>query len=328
MEVVRSFVTAEALTNCVQGLLKTGPPERSHYRGASDHQPHAQRITFESEEFLLVTYNALWPAAVPYLNGLPLPNGKLPGWFAGKSAQMGLEELPLCNSYHQSRREQTILSSILTLMKNSHRVVLCLQEVGAALRRALLAEMTLARMDEEQAGFHMYPAFDADFNGCVTLWTADLDGKMNGLIPEPTKPGQPLSLFGGKLDIHNVHLPFNTKVARQRICERVESTLSPDTTSLLIVGDYNIPTMPQSEFIAKEAVGTQDLIQFAEWMTSLTKREPRFAVHPRSFTNWAPRQNCENPEQNWDHMDNMMMLPANSAVTYAAAPSFWTVEYH
>lgn len=317
------FVSAEQLTNITQGL-KLNPPVRSEFRGASDHQPHAQKITFKGSQFLLVTYNVLWPSAVPYLNGQPLPGGSLPRWFNGVPAQMGLETLPLASGYHQNRREATIIESVLTLLKNSHRVVVCLQECGATLRRALLAEQSLGLVDPEQAGFRMYPSTDVDDHGCIILWTADLNGTMQEDILNP-----PLSLFNDTLHIYNVHLPFRTISGNAMITERLTSRrYEGDSTSVIVAGDYNIPTMPQSQFIRDENFGTQDLIQFADFVERISKRRPHFAVHPRGFTNWAPAQNCEVPEENWDHMDNIMLLPSGPEVDFKCTNSYWTVEYH
>lgn len=319
------FVTAEQLTNAVNALAKLKTmPSHEFYRGTSDHLPHSQVITFKGTSFTLITFNVLLPRCIPYINGIPLPGGKLPGWYKGVESQMGLESSPFASPYDQEHREQTIIRNVLTTLKHSHRTVFCLQECGIKLRNALFKHAAIADTNDTVSGFRMHPQDST--NDCITLWTCDLNGTIEA-------GSSTLSLYDNQIQIHNVHLPFATVQAKEKIrecCIQSSNSLSRggEKPICIIAGDFNVPATAQSAFVFEENVGTADIVEIAEWVADCSKAKVSFALHPRHFTNWAPKINCAQPEHNWDHMDNIMVVDLPGTQALDCFDAFWSCEYY
>lgn len=327
-------MNAEQLTNAVRGLSSVGRPERETYRSVSDHSAHAQIVQFDDIQFTLITLNVLLPRCVPYINGMPMPGQTLPGWYKGVESQMGLEGSPFASPYDQTRRERLIIDTILATLTNSHRTVICLQECGSTLRNALLDRHQPGEVDVEVPAFDMHPSVDRDVGGRITLWTRDMRATVGPAVDNLGHSLRITGKSGAELQIHNVHLPFKTEASRAELKRCIEHSIQHPSGSkvplCVIVGDFNIPTMPQSKFVHDEGLFTSDLIDTTEWITSSYKgSRVVFALHPRHFTNWAPKINCENPEENWDHMDNIMVViqpGVDKSIKFS--PAFWAIEYY
>jgi hypothetical protein len=291
------FLKAEELTEKVLAAR----PSIEAFLGVSDHVPHAQWIKYKNEEeFLLVTFNVLNPAYVSFVNG-DFRHSKPPGWWSTLKDQFGLENAPFADPYNQISRENLIFYSIVSLMRKYRRVVVCIQECGFDLAERLNEARRYDVMEILRV-----PQSERLTDMCVMLCSPDLEplGCYSNGEYVYTK------LFGGKLALYNVHLRYNTKHATETLKEYVGSC-TVGKLDTLIVGDFNIPVQPQSEFVKKENSCTANLIEVSAMLENHLRAQaitPLFALHPNHWTNWVPRRNCKD---NWDHMDNIMLLSSN-----------------
>lgn len=308
----RVFLSAEKLTE----IVRAQSPLLEEHRGVSDHTPNAQEIWFQGQSFILVTFNILAPRCVPYVNLIPFDGGALPHWIKCADDQFGLEKAPFARPYRQVDREGAIMDAITSLFKRNKRVILCLQECDANFHRKLSAKLSLS----------IYPARLTKKDECVTVWSRDFEE-----VEPPRSPLAPFRLFDNKLHLFNVHLSFNTRQARADLNAMLLRTI-PETplarVPCLVVGDFNIPVMPQSEKVAEEKDScTSDLVGTARWLEQFNVT-PTFALSALKFTNFVPRMNCAEPLRSWDHMDNIMMLDFSQGEEHAATttPLNWAVN--
>jgi hypothetical protein len=303
------FLKAEELTEKVLAAR----PSIQAFRGVSDHVPHAQWIKYKSEEeFLLVTFNVLNPAYVSMVNG-DFSHSVPPQWWSTLDDQFGLENSPFADPANQTSRENLIFYSIVSLMKKYRRIVVCIQECGHDLAEKLNA---VARYDFMTILHTPQRTIDM----CVMLCSPELNPNHRQCSTDCTH----LGLFGGKFSLYNVHLRYNTKQAFESLKECTLSCLAANMDTL-IVGDFNIPVQPQSEFVKKENSCTANLIEISAMLENhLQSRAitPLFALHPNHWTNWVPRKNCKD---NWDHMDNIMLLSSNP-VHFSIHSERWDVQ--
>lgn len=306
------FLTAEALTEKVLAAR----PSLEAFRGVSDHVPHAQWIKYKSEEeFLLVTFNVLNPNFVCFVNG-DFSRSVPPRWWSRLEDQFGLENAPFADPANQASRENLIFYSIVSLMKKYRRVVVCIQECGMD----LIEKLNSVRRHNYMQVLQPVGLIQKSVDMCAILCSPDLDPTGCYASAEYVYTG----LFKGTLALYNVHLRYNTKHATETLKVYLESCLAGKMDTL-IVGDFNIPVQSQSEFVKQENSCTARLVDISAMLANHLRElaiTPLFALHPNHWTNWVPRKNCKD---NWDHMDNIMLLSSNPG-NFSIHSDSWDVQ--
>lgn len=291
------MLTAQQLTDVVAARN----PDRSLYRGVSDHIPHCQLVQVvedkEKLEFVLVTFNVLTPRCVPYMTGIPLPGTEMPKWFTGIEDQFGLEKLPAFQPDAQERRGEAVYAGITRMIDNGWKLpfVICLQECDPVLYGRL------KRLQDVHA-FHLETSKDPkETSFCAILVSSSLGWHLDFIHPQWIV----ISLPKWELVIVSAHLDFST----ESNFKHFDSMLAHEQeTGMLICGDFNIQTTPLSPASIKEGKCTMVLTEFAAALESRTGMTARFGVHPRGWTNWNIRMNVVDRERNHDHYDQIMIL--------------------
>jgi hypothetical protein len=302
----------------VSEAVASARPVLSEYYGVSDHVAHLQKLTIEGHHLVLGTFNILRPSNVPAINYQPMYGQPLPAWLGRPEDGQGLEKCPFANPYLQAHRVGAIVNQILSLFQTSQRVVLCLQECESTVSRQLEVE-----------GEEVLKLFYDEERRCATLCSKSLDVLNNWTTVESAVE---LALYSNddsnpvSVTIYNVHFRFTTASTKTRLCQILaDPSNSADHT--LVVGDFNVPVMPQSPQTRGQCQA--NLVQLSDWMREkCADLKPFFALHSQRWTNWAPRKNCADPQQSWDHMDNIMYLAFGGQIAPSAVPLKWCVEMY
>ena len=267
-----------------------------NYKSPSDHKSHAQRVKVSNgnEEFEIVvaTFNVLNPKYVLYQSGIPPKGKELPSWI-NMETQAGLEQAPASDPKRQAERVSIIFEGILTLFRQHQKVVLCIQECWPELAARLF-------LQKKNYGFEFAQNVSLKTNNfCLTIISSSLEYEFENEMVILKTPG---------IAVANVHLGFSTKENMLKISDLISRNVMP---YLFVVGDFNIQTRPLSKEIGQEGVCTAILEQIAKAIQVVDGCTPLFGAHADGWTNWNVRKNCLEPEKNWDHFDNIMLLSKN-----------------
>jgi hypothetical protein len=279
----------------------------SEWQGTSDHRIHGQVVYLKRGstwiDFKLITFNLLDSRWLKYQNGI-WPEGKVPSWYS-LEGQQGLENAPLAQVESQANRERANLEIIKDIFNDKANkggssvkipIVVCLQECGGQLRRQII---------------EFAETFGIGYN-CVMdpQSSSDEDDKMvlfQGCELSLRRQASTHSIYAltfenvlGFLNLVNVHLDFNTE-KNTAVLEDIAKYCDCG----LVAGDWNIQVKAISENTLKEG-SSKTLIEYfgagSFWKRCL------FALHPDGWTNFNCRKNCQDPQNNADHMDNIMFF--------------------
>ena len=313
------MLTARELVAVVESAK---PPDRAHFRGTSDHVPNLQEVTFNGYHFLLGTYNVLENSLISQVNFLR-DDGSPSAWAVDRDGAQGLDRCPFAYPYRQQRRENAIVGSIVTLFKSTPCVILCLQECGIPL---------YARLEAESAGLFsiMKPDSQRDYKFCVTLCSVELEARRiehsTSLLVEI---GFPQRESGTQLllPVYNVHFRYQDASVKQSL----RSILCDyPLSSFFVVGDFNVPTMPQSDKAVIGGCPTR-LDGLVSWLHHHVEpaREVFFAAQANGWTNWSYAKNCVDAQRTWDHVDNVMFVRGRDSKRMPGVLGLrWTVEMY
>jgi len=283
---------------------------KKDYKTPSDHKPHAQHIKVLNYagdfDFVLATFNVLNPKYVMYQSGVPPEGKQLPDWIDMKT-QAGLEEAPSSDPSRQVEREKVILEGIKRLFDTNENVVLCIQECWPK----LAAELFVSDISNQFEIVQDISLKKGNF--CLTIISKTINYRFHDDL---------LVILDSGVAIANVHLGFSSKDNMLKINQLLHQNVLP---WLFVVGDFNIQTRPLSKKIEEEGVCTATLENFANVIQNVDEIEPLFGVHPDGWTNWNLAKNCFNPEKNWDHFDNIMLLSKHPK-SVSMEPKEWIVE--
>jgi hypothetical protein len=298
------------------------PPPKSRYRGASDHVPNLQEVNYNGESFVLGTYNVLETSLISQINFLR-DDGSPTAWEQNRGDAQGLERCPFASPYRQRRREDAITGSIVTLFKSSPRVILCIQECGLPLYARLEAE--------SENCFKLIKQTNSDYKFCVTLCSVDLDVKLASKLYTAVEISFPVNDEGNGLAllVYNVHFRYSDVQVKNNL-RNILAEVHP-LRPFFIVGDFNVPAMPQSSR-ALSAGCPLRLDGLAAWLGNEVEppRQVHFARQRDGWTNWSYAKNCADRLRTWDHVDNVMFvesLNVGSELPDALALG-WSVEMY
>jgi hypothetical protein len=292
-----NMLTAGELT----ALVASTHPDRSRFAGVSDHIPHLQDVEITVDDvkhrLVIVSFNVLAPRCVPYMTGIPLPGGTLPGWFSGLENQAGLENVAAFQPENQEERGLLVFQAIAEMIASRDRppFVICLQECDSVLYARLKNIQELCKFDIETSR----PPEDSCF--CATLISRKIVWEKLSTHPQAIT----ISIPALRTTIVNGHLDFSTESNVQHFDTFVGFK---GETGLIVVGDFNIQTGPLSPESLKEGKCTATLTEFTTRLEAKTGLTARFAAHPQGFTNWNLKMNCADRTRTWDHFDNIMVL--------------------
>lgn len=273
----------------------------SEFTGVSDHLMHIQELEIKtkngSSKFVIGTFNVLAQIWVWYQNGRPAGGGPPPDWY-NLADQQGFENCPMANEAYAPQRRVAVVGMISEFLHafREEPAVLCLQECSLE----IVEDIKAAFPDVE---VHVEPR--ATNSHLVTVFRNIKP--VNGALMEERCLASPLQLQGldELLWLVNGHLEFNTS-KNEATFTALSQKLGKQP--LLIVGDYNIPTMPISDRAKAEGC-TKTLSEFVnEVVVGKLNWKYDIACHYEHYTHWNCRKNCADPSSNVDHFDNILFL--------------------
>jgi len=274
----------------------------SEFTGVSDHLMHLQEFELKTKDgsssVIVASFNVLAQIWVWYQSGRPTaPGATIPEWYS-LADQQGFENCPMSQEEYAPQRRAAVVGMITEFLEamRDEPAVLCLQECSVEI------------VDDIKAKF---PGIE------IFIEPRSTNSHLVTILRNVTAPGGalmeqrclacPINLRGleQQLWIINCHLEFNTS-KNEAIFEALSKKLGKEPA--LIIGDYNIPTMPISERAKNEGC-TKTLAEFInETVVAKLGWHYDIACHYQQYTHWNCRKNCADPSSNVDHFDNILFL--------------------